>query len=405
MNRYRQITFLDWATSGLFVDSQIDHWTSLLTSGLYGNTHSESPSSAKSSEVVDDLRNDILKFLGTDPLKYSVVFAYSESQALKTFVEAFPFDSSSEFLVSSSSGSNILGLRAIARSKRANVSVFDLNKVGKSSRFSVNSSNLIAFPLVDAFDGTVVTDEQIREILALNSGVVADASHYLAFRRINLSEWPLSAVAFGCDKVFGFPKLGVVVIHNDFIPKLRKPYFGGGTLIYALPDRNVERFRMRPSERFEDGSLPFLTLAAVQAGFALRSQLGDSNITMHIQNMTKLLVAMMRNLTNPDGSRAVTVYGSPTSMVGFNFVNSHGVPKNYSVLLASALMHNITISGGCHSTPGTCYRALGIENPSLATPNIEAVGALRISPGWATTERDILTAIEWMKFATTLEVG
>jgi molybdenum cofactor sulfurtransferase len=342
LNRLRHITFLDWATSGLFVDSQVNHFASLLQSELYGNTHSTSPSSERSSMVVDDLRNSILKFLGTDALKYTVIFTHSDSQALKTFIEAFPFNSSSSFLISSSSSNNILGLRHCARSKNANVALFELNDLPSGNRFPLNSTSVLAFPFVDAFDGTVLTAENINQVTKLDSvseGTVysvVDASRYLAFNRLNLTDWRFSVLTFGCDIVFGFPKLGVLVVHNSLIPDLRKPYFGGGTPIYVLPDQNIERLRMRSSERFEDGSLPFLTHAAVRPGFQIRSQLGDSNITDHILNITKILITRIRNLTNPDGSSVIKIYGhNSASIVGFNFIDSHGSPKSSPFFLSA----------------------------------------------------------------------
>jgi molybdenum cofactor sulfurtransferase len=399
-DRISDITYLDYATNGLFPDSLLYHYTALLHEGLYGNTHSESPSSEKSSALVDDLRAQILKWLGTDLLKYSVIFTHSGSHALKTFVEAFPFGATSAFLFSASSSADILGLRHLAHRRHAAVRAFEFDAVPPS--FAANSTNLLAFPLVDAFDGTVVSDGDIAAIAALNATgggrvcSLADASHYLAFRRLNLTASPLSAVAFDCRRLFGFPQLGALVVDNALIPLLEKPYFGGGTLVYALPGRAVERLRMRPSERFEDGSLPFLSLVGLESAFAHVAALGQGNVTAHVANVTAALLARMANLTNPDGSRAVRVYGGGApSIVAFNFVDAQGSPRAYAPYLASALKNNIAISGGCQGTPRTCRRALGVEGEA----DTASVGALRISPGWATLDADVDRVIGWMRFA------
>jgi molybdenum cofactor sulfurtransferase len=177
-----------------------------------------------------------------------------------------------------------------------------------------------------------------------------------------------------------------VVISNSLIPRLAKPYFGGGTLVYALPEQNVEKLRLRPAERFEDGSLPFLNLAAVESGFRLRRQLGEANISDHVRAMAKTVVSRMTALNNTDGSAAVMTYqGEPQAIVGFNFVYPNGTVRPHEPFLASALANNITISGGCQGIPGACERVKG--------------GALRVSVGWATTIEDIDRLIRWMRLA------
>jgi molybdenum cofactor sulfurtransferase len=307
MKRYKGVTFLDYATSGICVDSQINNFTHLLRENLYGNTHSESPSSERSTNVVEDLRIGILKWLGTTPLQHTVIFTHSEGHALKTFVESFPFNESSRFVISSWSSNDVIGLAATAEGKKAKVSHFDPTDALDSVIFSGDSDHLVVFPLVNAFDGSVLSDADISHLLSLNASsrgsvaLLADASHHLQSGRLDLKATPFSAIAFSFEKLFGFPSIGALVVSNSLIPRLAKPYFGGGTLVYALPEQSVEKLRLRPAERFEDGSLPFLNLVAVESGFGLRRQLGEASISEHVRAMTRTVVSRMKALNNTDG--------------------------------------------------------------------------------------------------------
>jgi molybdenum cofactor sulfurtransferase len=389
LNRLQNSVYLDYATKGLCPDSVISNVTGLLRTNLYGNTHSESPSSERSTNIVDDLRIHILKYLGTDVLTYSVVFTYSASHALKTFVEAFPFNASSTFLLAASSSDNLIGLRSVASDRHAKFHRFDLSE---SFDLSADGPNLIAFPLVDGFDGRFATRAEIDHILKLNSTFsLVDASLSLPFARLNLTETPFSAVTFGLEHWFGYPQLGVLVIDNHLIPRMQKPYFGGGTLVYALPGRNHEKLRMRPSEKFEDGSLPFLNLAAVESAFRFWEHLGAAQVRNHTETMSRLLVGKLRAMP-----KIVKVYGTnPVRIVTFNFLDKAGKVKRYNDFLASAGRNNIKLAGGCHGTPETCLRALGYKEND-ENVNISQIGALRASVGWATTETDLDRLCDWI---------
>jgi len=123
--RLRHIAYLDWARRAPFPDSLIDNFTRLLQRNLYGNTHSESESSERSMDVVDDLRRRIIHFLGTNLGDYFVVFTLSQTQALKTIIEAFPFTRQSKFMYSLSSNNDALGLRGIATGLGAQAECFE----------------------------------------------------------------------------------------------------------------------------------------------------------------------------------------------------------------------------------------------------------------------------------------
>ena len=412
MNRIGDMTYLDYATKVVYPDSIINNLTLQLRTTLYGNTHSESPSSDRSTNAVENLRRAILKYLGTSLSHYQVVFTYSGGQALKTLAEAIPFNSSSTFLFSETSNNNILGLRYYASEKGANVKSFKFDDLeSQISSLSKDAFNLVCFPLVDQFDGSVLTVDQMKSIGSLRNDPktisLVDITHYLTFNRLNLSEVRFSCVAFDFDKFVGYPKLGVLLIENDLIFSLDKPYFGGGTLVYALPSKDVVKLRLRPSERFEDGSLPFLNIVAAANGLDFANSLNWYDVHQNVAKLSNRLLEIINGVIYSDGSKATIVYGvesssSTSSIISFNFIDKSGKVKPYEPYLQSALNHNIMISAGCHNTPGTCYKLLGINQNDLLenihNVKIDSIGSLRVSLGWASSQEDIDKFSEWIHF-------
>jgi len=383
MKRLENTVYMDYATESLFSENQISEFADDLQKNLYGNTHSESPSSELSSEVVESLRKHILEFFGTTISDYSVVFTYSHAQALKVVAEAFPFDQKSCFYMAESSSNNILGLRGFAKEKMANVDNFLIENTDSLS-FQENSTNLISLPLMNEFDGSVLSDVEISKIIGAQSENVftlVDASLYTTVRKLNLKNTPFSAVAISFDRLFGYPNIGAALIHNSFIKRLQRPYFGGGTLVYALTKSNYEKLRIKPSEKFEDGSLPFLSICSLKYGFSQFEHLGWEDIHAHIEKMGSILRTKIGNIRYLNGSPATKVYGKESvSIITFSIIDKNGKLLDLDQLIKSAKSKGIIFSSGCMSTPVSCIKQIGDENTK---------GAIRLSIGWVTTNDDI----------------
>ena len=388
--------YFDYAKESLFTDSQLKSFGDDLSKNLYGNTHSESPSSELSTNVIEDLRRYILNFFGTTLSDYTVIFTYSSAQALKLIVESIPFDSNSVFYYSTSSNNDILGLRSLAKEKNSQLSSFNiLNE--KPSDFVSNSTNLITFPLIDEFDGTILNEEKIKEYSLLNSPdysvfTLVDASLYITNHKLNLKETPFSAISISFDKLFGFPNLGAAIVKNSLFKYLNRPYFGGGTLVYALTKTNYEKIRIKPSDKFEDGSLPFLSLASVQYGFKLMESLGFDNIFLYIKEIKNKFYEKLLNIRYLTGSPVIKIYNNNSnSIITFNLLDKNNNILNYKDFLNYLNNKNIILSSGCMSTPISCYEKLGEKSLN------GEIGAIRISIGWATIESDINQFINCIK--------
>ena len=85
------MTYLDHAGATLYAKSQLDSYIADLSTHLYGNPHSQSPSSLQTEAAVDHSRNSVLRFFGTDSSRYDVVFTSGCTGALKLLSECFPW--------------------------------------------------------------------------------------------------------------------------------------------------------------------------------------------------------------------------------------------------------------------------------------------------------------------------
>ena len=397
LKRLENVVYMDYAKESVFSDSQFAEFKYDLNTHLYGNTHSESPSATLSSSEVQKARKFLINYFGITQLTdYIVVFTYSHAQALKVIAESFPFTNKSKFYYSTSSSNNILGLRGFAEGKGAKTEAFNIS--GKTPKdFEENSFNMISFPLVDEFTGEVLSIEKMKKIIkksnssANYTATLVDASTYMANHKLDLKEVPFSAIAISFDKIFGFPNLGAAIISGKLVPLLKKPYFGGGTLVFAMPNQNYEKMRLKPSEKLEDGSLPFLSIASLKYGFGLMNDLGFDDTCLFQSEMGQRLYKGIKGITYDNNNPATVMYGPENieTIITFNILDENGKIIDYRKVVNAALEKNITLAGGCMSTPGSCHSSIGVKD--------EEAGAIRASVGWATTMADVDTVIQFIK--------
>jgi len=83
--------YLDYTGSSLYPMSLIRQYTQWLTNEVYGNPHSLSPASRKSTQCIEDSRKSILRFFDAPQDEYVVIFTMNASGGLKLVGESYPF--------------------------------------------------------------------------------------------------------------------------------------------------------------------------------------------------------------------------------------------------------------------------------------------------------------------------
>ena len=83
--------YLDYTGSGLYAASQIHQHMNLLEQGVFGNPHSNNPTSLAMTHLVEQARSYVLEYFNGFPDEYVVIFTPNASGALKLVGEAYPF--------------------------------------------------------------------------------------------------------------------------------------------------------------------------------------------------------------------------------------------------------------------------------------------------------------------------
>lgn len=415
------IAYLDYTGSALYGQSQLEAYTRLLDRSCFGNPHSEHSPSRRSSETIARARSAVLSFLGVDDTTHAVCFTANTSAAIKLVAESYPFSRFSTCLLTADNHNSVNGLREYARRAGARVLYLPLGpqlRLLEPARrlASLEGPGLFGFPAQSNFSGV----RHPLELAAIAKGrgfdVLVDAAAFAPSHRIDLREWPaVDFLAFSFYKLFGLPTgLGALVARREALSQLVRPWFAGGTVLFASVDPLGYRLRPAP-DGFEDGTPDFLGIAALEHGFALLDEVGMARLQDHVEDLAGELLNGLAALRHTNGEPAVAVYG-PASLdgrggtVSFNVLDVAGEVVPYWVVEERARQAGVAVRGGCFCNPGAAQAALRLDGPRSArcwrrlgdefTPERfasclgEPVGAVRISFGMANDARDLRRALD-----------
>ncbi|MCA9982013.1 MAG: aminotransferase class V-fold PLP-dependent enzyme, partial [Anaerolineales bacterium] len=114
--------YLDYTGGGLYGQSQLRQHQKLLNENVFGNPHSQNPTSHAMTELVEQARQYVLHFFNASPDEYEVIFTPNASGALKLVGESYPFSPESHYLLTFDNHNSVLGIREFARQKGAKIS-------------------------------------------------------------------------------------------------------------------------------------------------------------------------------------------------------------------------------------------------------------------------------------------
>lgn len=422
--------YLDFTGGNLYASSQIEKHHQLLLSDVYGNPHSLNPSSLKSSQLVENSRNTILKYFnGLDD--YFLVFTPNASGALKIIGESYPFNKHSHFLLPFDNHNSVNGIREYVKSKGGSYSYSPLNYedlrfdsdnlTRKLKEFKEDEYKLFAYPAQSNVSGVKHSLEWVHIAHEYGWDVLLDASAFVPTNRLDLKKVNPDFVSVSFYKMFGYPTgLGGLFIRKDTFSKLQKPWFAGGTvtLASAMADKY---YLAEDHSKFEDGTINYLDIPALKIGIEHIQEIGIDLINQRVGLLTDILIHELMSLKHENDKPMIKVFG-PTNNVDrggtliFNFLNEHGEVLPYLNVEAEANKKNISIRTGCFCNPG-----IDEINNHLLTGDLESYfkanesggveemmiqmnkmrGAVRVSVGLITNEKDIHQFLEFVKdFAT-----
>lgn len=102
-----------------------------------------------------------------------------------------------------------------------------------------------------------------------NNFLFLDGASFLATNKFDFKELKPDFLCLSFYKIFGYPDgLGALIVSKRAKNRLKKKYYGGGTVEIAMTRKNFHVKRETFHERFEDGTISFLSIIQLQNCFS-----------------------------------------------------------------------------------------------------------------------------------------
>jgi len=422
--------YLDYTGGSLYAESQLQNHVELLRSGVFGNPHSANPASVAMTDHVERTRRHILTYFGTTPEEYIVVFTPNATGALKLVGEAYPFAQGSRCLLTFDNHNSVNGIREFALTKGATVEYAPLTtpelRVDRPkldallARAEPGTGNLFAYPAQSNFSGVRHSLELVAEARSKGWDILLDAAALVPTSRLDLHAVRPDFVCVSFYKMFGYPTgVGALLIRREALAKLRRPWFAGGTVNFVSVQGQAHVLSANEAG-FEDGTLNYLSIPAVEIGLRYLESIGIEAIGERVRCLTGWLLAELLALRHSNGRPMVRIYGPITTQargatVALNFYDPHGHLLDYRRIEELAKEERISLRTGCFCNPGSSEIAEGLNEEDMlagraAGPGInlrsfvqllqrrgqKSAGAIRVSFGIASNFGD---AWQFVQFA------
>ncbi|KAF2168768.1 hypothetical protein M409DRAFT_65177 [Zasmidium cellare ATCC 36951] len=424
--------YLDHAGTTLYSKRLMGRFHTEMMANLYGNPHSASPSSQRSTQMIQSIRLQCLRHFHADPEHFDLVFTANTTAAIKLVADAMrEVDDGFWFGYHVDSHTSLVGVRELAM-KGSRCFEGDaefaawLDEGGEDDE----TTRLFAYPAQSNMNGRRLPLEWSRRCRARRprTYTLLDAAAYAATSPLRLDD-PDQAHDFtvlSFSKMFGFPDLGALIVKKDAANVFdRRRYFGGGTvdMVVCLKEQWHAKKSASLHERLEDGTLPVHSISALKCAMETHQEIFRSleHVAKHTAGLAKRLYDGLKSLRHGNGTSACKIYthndssygdtGKQGPTVAFNLLDRQGrwVSNNEIEKLAS--IKNIHLRTGGLCNPGGTATNLNLapwemrENFSSGFRcgsesdilNGKPSGVVRVSLGAMSTRSDVERFIEFVK--------
>ena len=371
--------YLDYTGACIYAASQVRAHAELLASNLLGNPHSASPASSSATDLVERSRRAVLEWFNAAD-DYTAIFTLNATGALKHIGESYPFESG-RFLLTVDNHNSVNGIREFAAAAGVSACYAPLTTpelrideaqldmlLGAADR-GVN--NLFAFPAQSNFSGVKHPLDLVARAHAHGWDVLLDAAAFVPTNRLDLRRVSPEFVCISFYKMFGYPTgVGCLLVKKSALTRLGRPWFSGGTVNFATVGGT--RHLLSPGEAgFEDGTLNFLSIAAVEIGLRHLERVGIDAIQTRVRCLTDWLLKELVDMRHSNGRPMVRIYGPLTTtmrgaIVTMNLYDPAGHLLDYRRVEELAGAQRISLRTGCFCNPGAGETAEGITDEDVA---------------------------------------
>ncbi len=412
--------YLDYTGGSLYGDVQLREHMDLLRRGVFGNPHSSNPTSQAMTKLDEQARHYVMQYFNASPDEYVVIFTQNASGALKLVGESYPFEPGGRYMLTFDNHNSVNGIREFARHKGAEiiyVPVFrpelrvDEEKLHQLfDEVQPGQRNLFAYPAQSNFSGVQHPLEWVEHAHAKGWDVLVDFAAFAPTNRLDLSQVKPDFVTLSFYKMFGYPTgIGCLIARKDALPKLRRPWFAGGTITLASVQGDGH-YLAEGEAGFEDGTINYLTIPAVEIGLKHLESIGIDVIHERVLSLTGWLLNALLSLRHSNGAPLIRLYG-PADMymrggtISFNILDAQGNLINFRHIETRANAANISLRTGCFCNPGAgevannltsedmsgCFREIQplSFDEFLTFMDGKATGAVRVSLGLVSNFSDV----------------
>ncbi|EPS41793.1 hypothetical protein H072_4276 [Dactylellina haptotyla CBS 200.50] len=380
----KDVTYLDHAGCTLYPSTLIHQFTQDLTSNLFGNPHSASPSSMLSSERIESVRSRVLQFFNASPEHFDVVFVANATAAIKVVMEGFrDLEGGYWYGYHRDSHTSLAGVREHATVSRCFARDSDVEEWISAKDEGADTTKLFAYPAQSNMNGRRSPLQwcgQIRRNKA-KTYTLLDAAAFLTTGNLDLSnhEDAPDFISMSFYKIFGFPDLGALLVRKTSADILMKrKYFGGGTVEMVISVGNSWHSKRKVvHSALEDGTLPFHNIVALGHAMDAYQQLYGSakNVSSHTAALAKTTYERLSAMKYSNGNRVCEMYKDPLATyddattqgptVAFNVYNWDGSMVGKSKVEEAAIKNKIHLRSGGVCNPGGVATVLQLSHEDM----------------------------------------
>ncbi|ALC48610.1 mal [Drosophila busckii] len=449
-SRLAESTYLDHAGTTLYAETQVLSAAQQLQRDVICNPHT----CRLTGDYVDQVRYRVLEFFNTKAEDYHVIFTANATAALRLVAEHFDFLEAGNFHYCQENHTSVLGMRELVKAN--GIYMLTAEQLAKHAELQLQSpvvdqaataNSLVVFSAQCNFSGYKLPldiikqlqqqglQETGKEVKAPKADaasqqyyVCLDAASYAASSPLDLQRYPADFVCLSFYKIFGYPTgVGALLVSKRGAEALRSRYYGGGSINYAYAHTLEHQLRGSLHERFENGTLPFLSIVELLQGFRTLERLVPGanpmeRISRHVHGLAKYCAAQLQQLKHPNGAPLIQLYNhagyeqraQQGGIVAFNVRTADGAYVGFGEVACVAALQRILLRTGCFCNIGACQRHLQLTPETMDSIYKRAgrvcgdyydlldgqpTGAVRVSFGYMTRRQDVDKFLDMLRLS------
>lgn len=430
-DRVLDATYLDHAGTTLYSKSLLEAFTADMLGNLYGNPHSASQASQRSTHQVQDVRLQLLRFFDANPGDFDLVFVANATAGIKLVADALrEHESGFWYGYHRDAHTSLVGVRELAKEHHCFAEDKDVEAwIEQGGQDTQTRLGLFAYPAQSNMNGRRLPRTWCSRIRNPGMLTLLDAAALVSTSPLSLANLDTAPdfTVLSLYKIFGFPDLGALIIRKDAAWALQKRrYFGGGTvdMVVSLKEQWHAVKSAHLHEQFEDGTLPIHSIIALKSAISVHHDLFGTlqRISEHTSLLADSLYSSLKSLRHGNDEPVCQIYKDMAStygdrstqgpVVAFNLCDARGQMVSNLEVEKLAHVRNISIRTGGLCNPGGIQSALnlppwqmkknfssgqrcGSENDDVI--NGQPTGMIRASLGAMSTTKDVDTFVSFVK--------